>query len=116
MNNIYDIAHTLSDEIHKSSEFRKYKEAREMVLKNPELKKKIEDFEKIRYDVQVLALEKGTASPEKVQKLQEMYTILVENKDIKDYFDLEIQFNVMMADINKIIAESVEEIFNIDKE
>ena len=46
-----------------------------------------------------------------MQKLQEMYAILVENKDIKDYFDLEVKFNVMVADINKIIAESMSDIF-----
>ena len=47
---------------------------------------------------------------EKTKKLQEMYGILIENKDIKNYFDLEVKFNVMIADVNKIIAESVKEV------
>ena len=47
---------------------------------------------------------------EKNKKLQEMYTILIQNKDIKEYFDLEVKFNVMLADINKIIAESVKDV------
>ena len=31
-------------------------------------------------------------------------------KDIKEYFDLEVKFNVMIADINKIIAESIKDV------
>ncbi len=113
MNNIYDTANKLAEEIRKSQEFIEYRDARKAVLANPDLQSKIEDFEKIRYDVQVLTLEKGEADPKKMEKLQEMYTILVENKDIKEYFDLEVKFNVMVADINKIIAESMQEIFDI---
>ena len=111
MKNIYDTANQLAKEIRESAEYNEYKKARQNVLANPSLKSKIEEFEKIRYDVQVLAMEKGQENPEKMKKLQEMYTILVENKDIKEYFDLEVRFNVMVADINKIIAESMEEIF-----
>lgn len=112
MNGVYDTAHKLASEIRQSDEFIKYRDARKQVLANPELKKKIEEFEKIRYDVQVLSMEKGQSDPKKMQKLQDLYTMLVENKDIKDYFDLEVRFNVMVADVNKIIAESMEEIFS----
>ncbi len=111
MNNIYDTANKLASEIRQSEEFVKYRDARKSVLANPDLKNKIEEFEKIRYDVQVLSMEKGASDPEKMKKLQEMYTILIENKDIKEYFDLEVKFNVMVADINKIIAQSMEEVF-----
>ena len=108
---VYDAANKLADKIRQSEEFLSYKKAREEVLANPELKTRIEEFEKIRYDVQVLSMEKGKADSEKMQKLQDLYTILVENKDIKEYFELEVKFNVMVADVNKIIAESMQEIF-----
>ena len=111
MNNIYDTANKLASEIRQSEEFVKYRDARKSVLANPDLKNKIEEFEKIRKEVQVLSMEKGASDPEKMKKLQEMYTILIENKDIKEYFDLEVKFNVMVADINKIIAQSMEEVF-----
>ena len=75
-----------------------------------ELKEKIDEFEKIRYDVQILGLQGKKVEEEKNKKLQEMYTILTQNKEIKEYFDLEVQFNVMIADVNKIIAEAVKDV------
>ena len=30
--------------------------------------------------------------------------------EIKEYFDLEVKFNVMIADVNKIIAEAVQDV------
>ena len=91
-------------------EEKKYKEAKEKVMQDPEMKSKIEEFEKIRYDAQVLAIKSGEQDADKMQKLQQLYTILINNKDIKEYFDLEVKFNVMVADVNKIIAEAIKEV------
>ena len=108
--NVYDTANKLAQEIRSSEEYKEFKNAKEKINSNPEMKKKIEDFEKLRYDVQVLAIEGKQADEEKNKKLQEMYTILLQEKEIKEYFDLEIKFNVMIADVNKIIAESVQDV------
>ena len=45
-----------------------------------------------------------------MKKLQELYQILVQNPDVKDYFDKEVRFNVMMADVNKIIGDAIKEV------
>ena len=108
--NVYDTANKLASELRSSEEFIKYKEAKDKINSNIEMKKKIEDFEKLRYDVQVLAMQGKEVEEEKNKKLQEMYTILIEEKEIKEYFDLEVKFNVMLADVNKIIAESVKDV------
>ena len=108
--NVYDTANKLAFEIKNSDEYKKYKISRENVMKNPELKEKIDEFEKIRYEAQVLTIKSGEGDSEKMQKLQELYSILMENKEIKEYFDLEVKFNVMIADVNKIIAEAIKEV------
>lgn len=108
--NVYDTANKLAQEIKDSQEYSEYKKIRETMNSNPELKSKIDDFEKLRYDIQLLAMKGEEVTEEKNKKLQEMYTILIQNKEIKEYFDLEIKFNIMIADVNKIIAESVKEL------
>ena len=108
--NVYDTANRLASEIRSSEEYLKYKEAKDKLEQNSELKAKVDEFEKTRYEVQVLALQGKDAEEEKNKKLQEMYTVLIQNSEIKEYFDLEVKFNVMISDVNKIIAESVQDV------
>lgn len=108
--NVYDTANRLASEIRTSEEYQKFSEVKKKINENLELKKKVEDFEKLRYDVQVLTIQGKEVDEEKNKKLQEMYAILIEEKEIKEYFDLEIKFNIMIADVNKIIAESVKDL------
>lgn len=108
--NVYDTANKLASEIKASKEYLDYKKAKQNIESNIELKSKVEEFEKTRYEVQLLTMQGEGSLDEKNKKLQEMYIALVENKEIKDYFDLEVKFNVMLADVNKIIAESVKDV------
>ena len=41
-----------------------------------------------------------------------MYEELMQNNDVKEYFDKEIRFNVMLADVNKIIGDAVKDVLN----
>lgn len=110
MNNVYDTANKLAYEIKESKEYKEYKLARQKINENPQLKEKIDEFEKVRYEAQVLSIKAGEEDKDKIKKLQELYDILVKNSDIKQYFDLEVRFNVMIADVNKIIAESIKDV------
>ena len=104
---IYDEANKLAKAIQESKEYLDYKKAKEELLSNLEMKEKIEEFEKIRYEVQVLSFQGEKQNEEKMKKLQELYEILMQDEKIKQYFDIEVRFNIMLADINKMISESV---------
>ena len=79
-------------------------------MKEPGLKDKVDEFEKIRYEEQVLTMQGEKQSDEKIKKLQELYQILVQNPNVKDYFQKEINFNVLIADVNKIIGEAIKDV------
>ncbi len=108
--NVYDTANKLAQEIKTSKEYLEYKKAKDTVVADSNLKSKVDDFEKMRYEMQILAMQGQNQDEEKTKKLQDMYVALVANKEIKEYFDLEVKFNVMIADVNKIIAESIKEV------
>lgn len=107
--NVYDTANKLASELKQSKEYLDYKKLKEQINSDNEKKAKIEEFGKIQYEAQ-LATMQGENSADKTKKLEELYKILVQNKDIKEYFDAEIKFNIMLADVNKIIAESVKDV------
>ena len=107
---VYDQANNLAKSIKESKEYLEYKKAKEDLNSNPELKQKVDEFEKIRYDVQVMAFQGEKQDEEKQKKLQEMYQILMQDTKIKEFFDIEVRFNIMLADVNRIISESVKDL------
>lgn len=106
---VYDQANNLAKSIQESKEYLEYKKAKEELKSNPEMKQKIDEFEKIRYDVQVMSFQ-GEQDEEKQKKLQQMYQILMQDSKIKEFFDIEVRFNIMLADVNRIISESVKDL------
>ena len=108
--NVYDQVNNLARAIKESKEYLEYKQIKAELFVDPELKKQVDEFEKIRYEEQLLALQGEKQSDEKMKKLQELYEILVKNSQIKDYFDKEVRFNVMIADVNRIIGESIKDV------
>lgn len=107
---VYDEANNLAKAIQESKEYKEYKKVKEEIESIPEMKSKIDEFEKIRYDVQVMSFQGKDEDSEKMKKLQEMYDILMKESKIKEYFDIEVRFNIMLADVNKIISESVKDL------
>ena len=107
---VYDEANKLAKAIQDSKEYLDYKKAREDMQSIPEMKQKLDEFEKIRYDVQVLSFQGEKQDEEKMKKLQELYEILMKDEKIKQYFDVEVRFNIMLADVNRIISESVKDL------
>ena len=107
---VYDTANRLAQEIRESEEYKQYKKRKDEIHNDANKKQKVEEFEKLRYEIQLMEYSGEEKNEEKNKKLEEMYSTLVENKDIKEYFDLEVKFNIRIADVNKIIAEAIKDV------
>ena len=113
--NIYDTANNLAREIRESDVFKNLKNARERIYADPEKKELVEEFDKLKVEVQLMEIKQQNHEEvnqeDKRVKLAKLYNTLISNKDIKEYFDLQVQFNQMMIDINKIIGDVVKDVF-----
>ena len=108
--NVYDTANRLATELKQSEEYMNYKMAREALALNPDLKKKISEFETARYDAQLTEMQTGKEDEEKSNKMKNLYAELIQIEDAKKYFDAEMKFNILLADVNKIIGEAVRDV------
>ena len=108
--NVYDMANSLAQEIKKSEEYMNYKMAKQTITLNQQLKEKIQQFENARYEVQIEMMQTGKNDEEKYKKVQELYAELIEDLDAKKFFEAETRFNVLVADVNKIIGEAIREV------
>ena len=115
---VYDTVNKLASEIKSSEEYINYKMAKQAINLNVELKKKIDEFEKARYEEQIEMMQTGNQNEEKMKKVQEIYAELIEYEEAKKYFDAEpkkyfdaeLKFNIMIGDVNRIIAEAVKDL------
>ncbi len=108
--NVYDTANRLAQEIKQSEEYVNYKMAKETIALNQELKNKIQNFEQLRYDEQLTAMQTGKNDEEKMKKIQEAYVELIEIDEAKKFLEAETKFNILIADVNKIIGESIQDV------
>lgn len=108
--NVYDTANRLASEIKQSEEYTNYKMAKQALDLNIDLKEKMMEFEKARYEVQLEMMQTGKQNEEKYKKMQELYAELIENEEAKRFFEAETKFNVVIADVNKIIGEAVRDV------
>ena len=108
--NVYDTANKLAQEIKQSEEYATYKMAKEAINLNVELKNKIEEFEKARYEAQIIALQTGKDDESKMRHVQELYGELIQSQEASRFFDAEMKFNILIADVNKIIGEAIKDV------
>lgn len=111
---IYDTTNRLAEEIRNSIQYKNLKESKEKLFADAEKKELIEEFEKLKQEVQLMEIKRQNNQEideeDKKVKVAKLYNVLIENKDIKQYFDYEIEFSKMMADINKIIGDAIKEV------
>ena len=108
--NIYDTANRLAAELKQTDEYKAYKNSKQQIESNAEVKSKIDEFDKLRVEAQKAML-KGEANANELSvKLQNLYTELYQNEIAKNYLEAEMRFSVMVTDINKIISEAIKDV------
>ncbi len=111
---VYDTANKLAEEIKNSEAYKNLKASKETLFADEEKKTKIKEFEELKQEVQIMEVKRQNNQEvdeeEKKAKLAKLYNVLIENQDIKQYFDYEIAFNKMIYDINKIIGDSFKDL------
>lgn len=108
--NVYDTANRLAQEIKQSEEYMNYKMAKQSITLNSNLKQKIDEFEKVRYESQLKTIQTGQKDEKQYEKMQSLYKELIEIDEAKKYFEAEMKFNIVVADINKIIGEAIRDV------
>ncbi len=108
--NIYDTANRLAQEIKQSEEYVNYKMAKQAIVINSSLKEQIQEFDKLRYETQMEMMQTGKQDEEKMKLVQEKYMELLEISEARTFFEAETKFNIIIADVNKIIGEAVRDV------
>lgn len=108
--NIYDHAHALSKAIKASPEYKKFKMAKEKLENDSSAREMLNDFRKAQLEIQKQRISGKEVEPQQEERLKQLMDIIKLNLIIKEYLEAEYRFSVMLADIQKIIGEAMEDL------
>lgn len=107
---VYDTLDKLAEEIKTSDEYFKYKEMKDMANENPELSKKLKEFEEARYATQVATIRGEEPEKEQIENMQKIYLELIKMENAREYLEAELEFNTMLSKVNEVLANVVKEL------
>ncbi len=81
--------------------------AKDMIAKNPDLDKMIQDFQAKQLELQAKQVAGEELDADAVAKMQELMSIMMQDPAAAQYIQCEMRFALMMQDVYQILSETV---------
>lgn len=108
--NFYDKVHEMIRCLKDTAEYKGYVVAKAEVKSNKELADKIVAFREAQRSEQMKYIKGEVMSEETKAKLSSMYSEIIQNEIGVRFFQAEIKLDVMLADMQKIISEGIQDV------
>lgn len=109
--NVYDKANELARAIKESSEVADINSAMKLVDADPESKRMLDNFRQGQMELQQRMMSGEMPPPEEMEKMEKLFEVLNLNLGIRRLFDAERRLSVVIEDVNKIITESLSQLY-----
>ncbi len=109
--NVYDKAHDLARAIKESSEVADITSAMKLVDADPDSKRMLDNFRQNQIDLQQQMMTGEMPPPEEMEKMEKLFEVLNLNLGIRRLFDAERRLSVVIEDVNKIITDSLSQLY-----
>lgn len=110
--NVHDKAHELSRAIKESGEYKDAKMAQEAVNADPESKRMMDEFRQKQMDLQSRIMAGETPPQDEIEMMEKSYEVISLNFSIRKLMEAERRLSVIIEDVQKIMAESLQELYN----
>lgn len=107
--NIYDKAHELAGALKNSNEYQQFLLAKRAIDSDEQAKKMVKDFVLKQMELEYEIMSGTSEDKSKTEQLQKMYDLIAYNAAARDFLQAYMRFQRTMADVYKIIGESVAE-------
>lgn len=108
--NFYDKVYELVKYFKETDEYKKYVELKKQIKKDEKNYSMLKDFKDKQMKTQMDYINNGKPNENIQKELENLYSILIQNDTIRTFFEAEIRLNVLLADMNKIIGEGIQDI------
>ena len=109
---VYDTATKLASEIKNSREYLDFVDNMKIIKKNKNYENLLSEYKKTQYNLQIATMNNKKLDKKTLKKMEEIQNKIRHNDQIYNYILSEEKFNIMMDNINKIIANTIKEDYN----
>ena len=106
---VYDTATKLASEIKNSKEYLDFVDNMKIIKKNKNYENLLSEYKKLQYNLQIATMNNKKLDKKTLKKMEEIQNKIRHNDQIYNYILSEEKFNIMMDNINKIIANTIKE-------
>ena len=106
---VYDTATKLASEIKNSKEYLDFVDNMKIIKKNKNYENLLSEYKKTQYNLQIATINNKKLDKKTLKKMEEIQNKIRHNDQIYNYILSEEKFNIMMDNINKIIANTIKE-------
>ncbi|MCJ8010171.1 YlbF family regulator [Paenibacillus sp. KQZ6P-2] len=109
--NIYDKANELARALKECQEVKDITSAMSLIEKDQESKQMLDDFRNRQMEIQQRMMSGDMPSQEEMEKMEKLFDVLNLNLNIRRLFDAERRLSTIIEDINKMISDSLQDLY-----
>lgn len=110
--NFYDKVHEMVRVFKDTPEFREYVELKNKLKEEKDAYDRLKDFKERQKNYQMEYIDGKEQSKEKLDEMQNLYSIVIQNETSRKLLENEMKINVMLADMQKIIGDALKDIID----
>ena len=110
--NFYDKVHEMVWAFKDTPEFREYVELKNKLKEEKDAYDRLKDFKERQKNYQMEYIDGKEQSKEKLDEMQNLYSIVIQNETSRKLLENEMKINVMLADMQKIIGDALKDIID----
>ena len=110
--NFYDKVHEMVRAFKDTPEFREYVELKNKLKEEKDAYDRLKDFKERQKNYQIEYIVGKAKSKEKLDEMQNLYSIVIQNETSRKLLENEMKINVMLADMQKIIGDALKDIID----
>lgn len=108
--NFHDKVHELVRAFKETEEYKAYVNIKNNISKDEKVYAMLKDFKTKQQAHQMEYMNTGKMNEDSRKELENLYSILIQNEQARKLLESEMRLDILLADMQKILAEGVKEI------
>lgn len=108
--NFHDKVYELVRGFKETQEYKEYLRLKEEIKKDKKAYEQLKNFKDTQREHQMKYINGEKVSEEEISNMQNAYSIIIKNDNIRSLLEYEMKLDVLLADMQKIIAEGIKDI------